>query len=85
MCRTEETPLKPVIVLLAASAMVLSACANQTPEQKHEVGCMAGTLTGAVLGGLAGSLFGGGVGRTLATSAGAGVGTAVGANVSCAR
>ena len=42
---------------------MLSACANETPEQKHELGCAAGTLTGAVLGGLAGSLVGGGVGQ----------------------
>lgn len=75
--------MRAAIVLLASGAMILGACANQTPEQKHEVGCMAGTLTGAVLGGLAGSLIGGGAGRTLATSAGAGVGTAVGANLAC--
>ena len=54
--------MKPVI-LLSGVALALSACANETPEQKHEVGCMAGTLTGAVIGGLAGSLIGGGAGR----------------------
>jgi uncharacterized protein YcfJ len=77
--------VKTALVLLASSAMILGACASETPEQKHEVGCMAGTLTGAVLGGLAGSLIGGGTGQVLATSAGAGLGTAVGANVSCAK
>lgn len=81
----EGNSLKSAIVLFAAGAMILGACANQTPEQKHEVGCMTGTLTGAVIGGLAGSLIGGGVGRTLATSAGAGLGTAVGANLACAK
>lgn len=75
--------MRPAIVLLATSAMILAACANETPEQRHEVGCMAGTLTGAVIGGFAGSLFGGGGGRALATAAGAGLGTAAGANLAC--
>jgi len=75
--------VKPVLVLLTGVAVALSACANQTPEQKHEVGCMAGTLTGAVLGGLAGSLVGGGTGRTIATAAGAGVGTIAGNRLAC--
>ncbi|MFO1141810.1 MAG: hypothetical protein U1E40_08745 [Amaricoccus sp.] len=73
------------MLLLAGATFVLSACANETPEQKHELGCAAGTLTGAVLGGLAGSLVGAGVGNTLAISAGAGVGTAVGAKLTCAK
>lgn len=77
--------MRAAIVLLASGAMILGACASESPEQKHEVGCMAGTLTGAVLGGLAGSLLGGGTGKVLATSAGAGLGTAVGANVACAK
>lgn len=77
--------MRTAIVLFAAGTTILAACANQTAEQKHEVGCMAGTLTGAVIGGLAGSLIGSGSGQTLATSAGAGVGTAVGANLSCAQ
>jgi len=72
-------------MLLAGATLVLSACANETPEQKHELGCAAGTLTGAVLGGLAGSLVGGGVGTTIATAAGAGVGTAVGAKLTCSK
>jgi len=73
------------MLLLAGATFMLSACANETPEQKHELGCAAGTLTGAVLGGLAGSLVGAGVGNTLAISAGAGVGTAVGAKLTCAK
>jgi outer membrane lipoprotein SlyB len=72
-------------MLLAGATLVLSACASETPEQKHELGCAAGTLTGAVLGGLAGSLVGGGVGTTIATAAGAGVGTAVGAKQTCSK
>ena len=60
----EEGCVKPVLILLTGVAVALSACASETPEQKHEVGCMAGTLTGAVIGGLAGSLIGGGAGRT---------------------
>ena len=71
------------VLLAAAAALTLGACADQTPEQKHEVGCMAGTLTGAVLGGLAGSLIGGGSGKTLATAVGAGVGTMAGNRLSC--
>jgi uncharacterized protein YcfJ len=75
--------VRRVILLLGGVALALSACANETPEQKHEVGCMAGTMTGAVLGGLAGSLIGGGTGRTLATAAGAGLGTFAGNRLSC--
>jgi len=70
-------------LLLLGSVALLGACANETPEQKHEVGCMAGTLTGAVVGGLAGRLVGGGIGNTIATSVGAGVGTAAGAKLAC--
>jgi uncharacterized protein YcfJ len=75
--------VRRVILIFAGAAIGLSACATETPEQKHEVGCMAGTLTGAVLGGLAGSLIGGGTGRTLATAAGAGVGTFAGNRLAC--
>jgi uncharacterized protein YcfJ len=71
------------ILVLGGVALALGACAGETPEQKHEVGCMAGTLTGAVLGGLAGSLVGGGTGRTIATAAGAGVGTFAGNRLAC--
>lgn len=75
--------MKRIAVVVCSAVLALSACASETPEQKHEVGCMAGTLTGAVLGGLAGSLVGGGVGRTIATAAGAGVGTVAGNKLSC--
>ena len=75
--------MRRMVLLLGGAAIALGACANETPEQKHEVGCMAGTLSGAVLGGLAGSLVGGGAGRTLATAVGAGVGTAAGNRLSC--
>ena len=70
--------MKRITVVICGVALALSACASETTEQKHEVGCMAGTATGAVLGGLAGSLIGGGVGRTIATAAGAGIGTVAG-------
>jgi uncharacterized protein YcfJ len=70
-------------LLLGGVALTLAACADATPEQKHEAGCMAGTLTGAVLGGLAGSMVGGGSGRQLATAAGAGVGTFAGNRLAC--
>ena len=75
--------MRKVVLLCGGLAFALAACANETPEQKHEVGCMAGTLTGAVLGGLAGSLIGGGTGRTIATAAGAGLGTVAGNKLSC--
>ena len=51
------------LLLLGAAVIAVSACANQTPEQKHEVGCVAGTLTGAVIGGLIGSTIGAGTGK----------------------
>jgi outer membrane lipoprotein SlyB len=72
-----------ITLLVGGAALVLAACASQTPEQKHEVGCMAGTLTGAVLGGLAGNLVGAGSGRRLATAAGAGLGTFAGNRLAC--
>lgn len=71
-------------LLLATSAIfVISACANETPEQKHEVGCVAGTLTGALVGGLVGSTIGAGTGNVLATTAGAGLGTYAGERLAC--
>lgn len=75
--------MRRVVLLMSGAMLALGACANETPEQKHEVGCMAGTLTGAVIGGLAGSMIGAGTGQVLATSAGAGLGTAVGNRLSC--
>jgi uncharacterized protein YcfJ len=69
--------------LLGGAVFALAACANQTPEQKHEVGCVAGTLTGAVIGGLIGSTIGAGTGNILATTAGAGLGTAAGERLAC--
>ena len=72
-----------VTLILAGGALALAACADATPEQKHEAGCMAGTLTGAVVGGLAGSLIGGGSGRRLATAAGAGAGAFAGNRLAC--
>lgn len=62
---------------LAGVALLVSACAG-TPEEKHELGCAAGTLTGAVLGGLAGSAFGSGGGNTAMTAIGAGAGAGLG-------
>jgi outer membrane lipoprotein SlyB len=71
------------LLLLGAAVLAISACANETPEQKHEVGCVAGTLTGAVLGGLLGSTIGAGTGNVLATTAGAGLGTVAGERLAC--
>lgn len=71
------------LLLLGAAVIAISACASETPEQKHEVGCVAGTLTGAVLGGLLGSTIGAGTGNVLATTAGAGLGTAAGERLAC--
>jgi outer membrane lipoprotein SlyB len=74
-----------ILLLLGGVAIALSACANETPQQKHEVGCFAGTMTGGVLGGLAGSLIGGGTGRALAAAAGAAAGTIAGEKLACSR
>lgn len=75
--------MKKTLLLMTGGAMLLGACAAETPEQKHEVGCVAGTMTGAVVGGLAGSLLGGGVGNTLTTAAGAGLGAYAGQKLAC--
>jgi outer membrane lipoprotein SlyB len=69
--------------LLTAAALAIGACAGESSAQKHEVGCVAGTLTGAVLGGLLGSTIGAGTGNVLATTAGAGIGTAAGERLAC--
>lgn len=69
--------------LILAAAVAVGACANETPEQKHEVGCVAGTLTGAVLGGVVGSAFGGGVGRQIMTSVGTAAGGVAGHSLAC--
>jgi uncharacterized protein YcfJ len=75
--------VKRTAILVAAAALALGACAGETPEQKHEVGCMAGTFGGALVGGALGSLIGSGGGRALATAAGAGVGTFAGNRLAC--
>jgi uncharacterized protein YcfJ len=75
--------VRKTLVLICGAALAVSACASETPEQKHEVGCVAGTLTGAVVGGLAGSLIGAGTGQVLATTAGAGLGAAAGEHLAC--
>lgn len=68
---------RSVFAALAGAALLVAGCAG-TPEEKHELGCAAGTLTGAVIGGLAGSAFGKGGGRHLMTAAGAGAGAGLG-------
>lgn len=75
--------MKPAYVLIASAALALTACASPTPEQKHEMGCAAGTVSGAVLGGLAGSLIGAGTGQTIAIGAGAAIGGAAGSRLTC--
>ena len=69
--------------LILAAAVAVGACANETPQQKHEVGCTAGTLTGAVLGGVVGSAFGGGIGETIMTGVGAAAGGYAGNRLAC--
>ncbi|HVL20867.1 MAG TPA: glycine zipper 2TM domain-containing protein [Amaricoccus sp.] len=71
------------LIILGTAALTLMACASETSAQKHEVGCVAGTLTGAVIGGLLGSTIGAGTGNVLATTAGAGLGTAAGERLAC--
>jgi uncharacterized protein YcfJ len=75
--------LRRTLALIGGAAILVAACAGETPEQKHEVGCVAGTLTGAVLGGLVGSTIGAGTGNVLATTAGAGLGTYAGERLAC--
>jgi outer membrane lipoprotein SlyB len=77
---------RSTVLVLAITGVALSGCAAGGPstEQKHELGCASGTVTGAVLGGLAGSLIGGGVGQVIATGAGAAIGGMVGNRLTCA-
>lgn len=73
------------IFLIGGLLVSLGGCANQTTQQRHEVGCLAGTVTGAVVGGLAGSLFGGGTGNLIMTAAGASAGTYAGNRLACGQ
>ncbi len=75
--------MRPAFVLIAGAALALTACASPTPQQQHEMGCAAGTVSGAVLGGLAGSLIGAGTGQTIAIGAGAAIGGAAGSRLTC--
>lgn len=70
-------------LILGALVLVAGACANQTPEQQHEVACISGSFMGAVLGGAAGSLIGGGTGRDIAIAAGSVAGGYAGQRYSC--
>ena len=72
-----------VILLIAGVFLALGGCANQTTQQRHEAGCLAGTVTGAIVGGLAGSLLGGGTGNLIMTAAGASAGTYAGNRLAC--
>lgn len=73
--------LRTAFVAMAGAALLLAGCGGTTttPEQKHELGCAAGTLTGALIGGLAGHAFGSGKGQDFMTAAGAGAGAGLGA------
>ncbi|MFQ8432467.1 hypothetical protein [Amaricoccus sp. W119] len=71
--------LRTAFAAMAGALLLLAGCGGTTtPEQKHELGCAAGTLTGALIGGLAGHAFGGGKGQDFMTAAGAGIGAGVG-------
>lgn len=75
--------MKRTILILGAAAFALAGCANETPAQKHEVGCIAGTLGGAVLGGVVGSAFGGGSGRAVMSALGTVGGGVAGHKLAC--
>ena len=65
-----------IIGLLAAIALLLSACAtHQGPRET------SGMLIGGIVGGVLGNQIGHGTGRTVATIAGAVIGTAVGGSI----
>jgi outer membrane lipoprotein SlyB len=80
-----EMKKNPAIALAAVVGLGLAACApgSPTPEQRHEMGCAAGTVSGAVVGGLLGSLVGGGTGQIIATGAGASIGAMAGQRLTC--
>ncbi len=83
--QNEGTNLKPALILLAAAGLALGGCAGSlSSEQKHELGCAAGTISGAVIGGAAGTLVGAGTGQLIATSAGAAAGAFAGSRLTCA-
>jgi outer membrane lipoprotein SlyB len=65
---------KAIVISLTAgpliAGLVLTGCTDPAAA-RHEVGCVAGTMGGAVIGGAIGSRFGGGSGQSLMTGAGA--------------
>lgn len=63
------------MIIVAALALSLSACANMSTGQS------VGTLGGAAAGGLLGSLVGGGTGRLVAVGAGTLIGAIAGGTV----
>ena len=72
--------MKSAILLATVAGFALAACSpDATPEQrKHEFGCAAGTLSGAVVGGVLGSFVGDGTGQIVATGAGVALGSYAG-------
>jgi len=76
--------MKRAATLLVAAGLALGGCASSLPpDQKHELGCAAGTISGAVIGGAAGTLVGAGTGQLIATSAGAASGAFIGSRLTC--
>lgn len=76
--------MKPALILIAAGLALGGCASSMTSEQKHELGCAAGTISGAVIGGAAGSLIGAGTGQVIAASAGAATGAFIGNQLTCA-
>jgi uncharacterized protein YcfJ len=60
-----------------------STTETQQEKKKHEIACIAGTVTGVVIGAAVGGIFGNGLGRALMQGIGGSGGAYIGNKLAC--
>ena len=81
---TRFTTLRsPALVLALLAGVSTSACAPTASEQRDQLRCAGGVVTGAAVGGFLGNQFGSGSGNKIMTTGGAVAGGAAGASAAC--
>ena len=58
-------------VAVFAGALLVQGCANNTPQQQQQVGCVGAGVAGALVGAAVGNQLGGGSGKDILTAGGA--------------
>lgn len=82
--RTDLKTLRAAGLALALGAgLSTTACAPTEAEQRQQLSCAGGVVTGAAVGAVIGNQIGSGSGRKVATAGGAAAGGALGANAAC--